>query len=878
MKNKISVIGQAILVVAAMFITACDDGQLRKESTSFSISPAAPTIISFYADPDEVKAGESTTISWEVAGADSIEITSTATDGSSPLHVETSDVKGSAVAKNLSATTDFTLTAKASAGPPEGEGDGAVAEPKTISISAFLPRDAAAGEADAGAEGDLAPADGATAAPPSSQTITVKVIEESKLSAKITADKGSLTPGESTIIRWTVSPEGASVEVTNSDAVAVEPTFAGKDCEAEDPQVLLDSGTPAEAPQANGCAVVTPEATTVYTVTAKADGASESADVEVSVEETEIVAEILVNGQKSPQLNNFSESVTVSWTAEPVGSLVTIVASPQVESCEPALPEGQAVEYSSAECYISGPTEFTIRVEIASDPSQYAEDYASVARGDAAADIDIRADEWAFVGEDVVIEITPKEGSDPSAIKEVRVKDADGLRTVAITELIHVKVPHEGVSVEMDDVAGATHNYGIRVRALSTISEQVDIKAEAITALAFDPNDVKTRYVGIQMPGWNKGVAYIYRDGGPISVGFGEKLMEADGLNKFWKDKKTGENEAFDKYIKTFPVNAIASRKDHPDEIYVGITGALMVTDDGGKTFELVAPARRISVNSGDYDGSHPTCRGQIQTGVKSTHDNQLVSLNQICDVVVTSGGRLILATDHGAFAISDITAFRAGKEDVKVVGHPSAKGKADEEGRLTYAHVVDDVECVDDECMKVYAATDRGVLVSENGGETWSEFGSIGSKAFKVVHLDDKLYAATDDGVYESDKTAASWTSIGLNKSAKSVAIDPNVNQFGHRMLIAGTDEGVFVTRDSGANWSPIADASDVESRDVAIATMDAKTGDGKIITVMLGSGKKVIYGQTLVGTIKPEATDAEVKEAMLKAGIEEEIVNSLK
>jgi len=876
MKKTKSRAGQAILIVATMFIMACDDGQLRQENVDLSVSPASPTIISFYADPAEVEAGGSTVISWEVAGADSVEITSVGTDGSSPLHVESTEGTGQAVAANLSATTDFTLTAKISApsSDEEGEEGDASAEPKSISISAFLPRSEDAAEDGEGE--DAAPSvGGSTAAAPSTETITVVVIKESTLSASITADKGSVTPGESTIIRWKVEPEDATVEVVDSDSTAVIPTFTGEDCDIDDPQELLDAENPTETPQATGCAAVTPQASTVYTVTATSGDASESADVEVTVVDRELFAELLINGVVDARTSNFDEPVTLSWMVEPVDALVSVDADPPVISCTPELPEGQVVDYSTAECTVEGPTTFTLNIILADDGTVGATAVAGVSRSDAAnADIDIRADEWGFEGEEVTIEIKPKEGTDASAIKEVRVRDADGVRPVSLTEKISVRIPHEGVGVEMEDVTGTTTDYGTRVRALTTISEQVDINAEAITALAFDPNNVKIRYTGIQMPGWNKGIAYIYKDGGPIPVDFGDKLKAADGLAKFWKD------DAFDEYVKTFPVNTVAVRKDYPDEIYVGVTGALVVTEDGGKSFELVAPARRISIKGNDYDGSHPTCRGKTQTGVEAVHKNQLVSLNQICDIVVTASGRMIIATDNGAFAISDITAFRAKEDGVNVVGHPSADGKADEEGKLTYGHIVDDIECVDDTCSTVFAAMDSGVLKSEDGGETWTEFGSIGGKTYQVKSLGDNIYAATESDVYESDSITASWTKMGLGMNTRSLAIDKNKSVFGGIMLIAGTDQGVFVTRDSGEYWSPIAPEGIEESANnlVAIETMDAKSGGGKVVTVMLGTGKKIIYGKAPIGIVAAGATTDEYKEAMLEAGIEEEIVKQIK
>jgi hypothetical protein len=473
------------------------------------------------------------------------------------------------------------------------------------------------------------------------------------------------------------------------------------------------------------------------------------------------------------------------------------------------------------------------------------------------------------------MEITVKEGIAPSLIKKVQIRDLDsagGIKTITLPSKapvpVKVKVPQGGVDVTIIDTADNEIPQGVAVRTLTTIEQEVGKKVEAITELAFDVNNPTTRFTGVQMPGWNDGHARIYRNGGgDMDVDFGAALLADSGLKKFWKI------DALDDTIKTFPVNAIAVRPGNSSEFYVGVTGAVMVTTDGGNTFSLVASAKRYSKSGNNYGGSHPSCRGKTQTGVKSSHKDQVVSLNQICDIEISKDGRLIVASDHGAFMISDITAYLASKDSKLISGRPSGDGKADSEGLLTYGHVVDDVECTDQTCAKIFAATSRGVLVSDDGGLTWSEFGSI-DKTYKVVVLGDDIYAATDGDVYSSKIVAADWKSMNLGRGAKSLAIDKNMNAFGEKMLIAGTDSGAYVTRDSGKTpWSPIAVTGEDETLDVAIATTPAKNS-GSIVTVLIGSGKRSIYGQAPIKVVGPSAAPAAVAETMTKAGMDDLIV----
>ncbi|MBT3182541.1 MAG: hypothetical protein HN337_08560 [Deltaproteobacteria bacterium] len=880
MMRKISWIGKVVLIVTAVFLTACDDGQLRLNQTDFSISPAAPTIIRFDAEPNNVDAGGSSTITWEVSNADSIEITSKADDGSSPLHVQTIENSGSAVAQSITADTEFTITATYS-GPVEESEEDPLQDPKEVTINSYPP----SGAEEEAVEGDELAPDSSTAAPPATKTIKVTVNMTSELSASIQADSTNLAAGDSTIIRWSVTSENAVIEVLDNDGIVVEPTFAGADCDITDPSELLELGTAAEAPQANGCAVVTPfNPNTIYTLTAtEGDEAPARDDVEIFVNNADIAAEIRVNGVKDAKVNNFDEQVEVSWIVDPVGAVVTVTANPadSVVSCTPELPQGQVIDYSTSQCTLSGETEFSIRVAMTADDTDYVEDFANIALGSVNAGIDIRGDEWAFAGEEVTIEVKAKEGVSQSAIKEIHITDAiAGLRVIPFpisNPMLKVVVPQLGINVKMVDATDQETDYGTRVRALTTIEDNVTSQAEAITELIFDPNNVQSRFVGVQMPGFNAGKARIYKNGADIDVDFGTVLKAYQGLDAFWQDT------VLDAKVKTFPVNSIAVRPGNSDEIYVGTTGAVVVSTDGGTSFELSAPALRISSDGKNYDGSHPSCRGLEQTGVKASHKHQVVSLNQICDIAIGANGRFIVGTDDGAFSIKSIDAFRAGEEGAKVVGHPSDKDNADAEGFLSYNHVVDDLECIDTDCNKVFAATDRGVLVSENGGETWSDFGGLSSRPYKIEHLGQILYAATESGVYESDVSSASWESMGIDYATKSIAIDPNEGQFG-RMIIASTDQGVFVTRDSGDNWSTIEASGTEPSRDVAISTMPAKSGGGKLVTVMLGSGKKAIYGQTLVNLVSDGAaeeesmSDEEMAEMLEAAGADQAIVDALK
>ena len=788
----------AMAVAASVFAAGCSDGDpWSGMQQSFDVTPA-PMIIKFYAEPSAVKAGEGTTIFWEVADANAISIAAVSSTGESiPFSVQTAELSGSAAVPALAASADFVITATKKMAPAEGE---------------------EAGDAESETAGDVT----------ASQTITVTVEAAMAIEATISADKDSVLPGEPVVITWGVTPaEGVTVAVSADSGEAL----------------VASDACAADAAAAAGCGVAYPEKTTVYTVTATDANDPENVvtqSVEVEVDDAEVEADIKVNGESEAKITSIENEVVVTWTVTPATAKVTVTASPAVVSCAPELPSGQTSEVTSATCKLSAiPTTFTVSAVVGDMPA--VEDSAEVRQGSVDAGIDVRADEWAFEGETVPVLIDLKDGIDATMIKEVQFTDkVEGIKKVTQFPLdgpVMVVAPKDGIRVKMVDAGGAEHDYGTRVRTLSTIADSV-AEDVIITKLALDPNDPTKRFTGVQMPNYNDGKVRLYINGSTArDIDFASALkakLLGDPKSPLW------QKDAFEKHVKTFPVNAITVRPGDSNKIYVGTTGGLFASADGGSSFALVAPAMFLSKTGSDYAGSHASCRGKTQTGVKASHKGQLVALSQVCDVAVGKGGRAIIATDMGAYGISNIDAFGTDK-NVKVVGNSSA----------LMMHVVDDIECLDGECMTALAATDMGVFRTEDGGETWSEFGALGARSFAVVALGDQVFAGTENGVAVTGLAQASWQPLGIaGFKVFALAIDPNVGLNG-MMIIAGTDRGVQVTRDSGKSWSAIDAGGQEESLSVAISSAEGSAGK-KAIGVTIGSGKRAVHGETEVTKVQ--------------------------
>ena len=228
------------VAVVAMVIAGCADGEMKFGGQDFDIMAPQPSILAFYATPDTIKAGQSTTLSWEVIGADSVEITAISSGAPVDFHIKTDELSGSAGTPALSATTDFVITAtkqlveteETESPPAEGE----------MSESAYVPiaqkfKDEVAPEAPA--------ADPTVASV--SETFTVTVIPADGISATITADHEEIAPGDSTIIRWEVTPADGVVVSVSADSQ--EPIIATDQCDGDMQSILMADAVESRAPK-----------------------------------------------------------------------------------------------------------------------------------------------------------------------------------------------------------------------------------------------------------------------------------------------------------------------------------------------------------------------------------------------------------------------------------------------------------------------------------------------------------------------------------------------------------------------------------------------------------------------------------------------------
>ncbi len=837
-----------ILAIAALALTAsaCADGEMASNA-NLDITPPAPIIISFYAEPSEITAGQSTTIAWEVAGADKVEIAAVAADGSAvSFGVSTDQLSGSQAVSGLTATTDFVLTATKSTESLE-------TETETTDEAAAI--HVLGGQIQFGPEEEEAEETPETSETPAvssvTQTITVTVLPANALAATITADVASVPAGESTIIRWTVTPSD-NLTAVGVVADSGEAIVATDSCSGDMASILAQPALD-EFP-AVGCAVVTPSVATTYTINAQDSvGNVATASVLVGLTSGQITADIKAaeNDSATPkdalEVTTWQSPVVVSWSVTPATAKVSIVATGSVEAASTAAPCELPVDATdkttgSTKCKLAGETTFAITATVGTDS---ATDSVNVKmKGSTGTPGLVIANSWAFHTESVNLEMKLDVNalSMADSIEKVMVAS----KAISAEQLTTLKT---GVPIVVPTVADVTLGQYVNVDLVynggQTKNDKpvqiVDLeKAESgksgikVTSakLMKDAGNEIHSYVGVMMDGFNNGTARIYKDGGANDFSFYDMIKESLDY--------TVSEAFFSDVIATYPV-AVEPFNRESEVIFAGVTGQLqryMVVDQETKAMDWDGVASFPRYGKGNVSPDHPTCGRNnesedpsvvqnVQKGHKKNFDGDLISMNQICDMAVRDDGRLFVGTDYGVVLVTN-----ADKEHpvVAYVNDELSAAELFEIGYLTFSHVVNDLQMVGD---KVYAALDQGVVVSEDGVK-WENTGFHSSAvaldgnnrenqnpvwALAYDSRNKVLYAGHEKGIKYLDTTASSecsddpdmpcdsgWKDLSMPSETPviSLAVDPSAPT-NTVAVLAGTPDGLMVTRDRGLTWSQI-------------------------------------------------------------------------
>lgn len=770
-------------LVAAIGVTAllaaCSDGELKLGPAP---SESAPQIIKFEANPPQVPPGGSTELSWEVVGADTVEIAS-APEALIGFHVgPLAELTSSTIVDGITESTDFILTASKTIGVESSPNEGGEVPQATIVIhkAGQIP---IPGDVGSPSENPPEPTTYTVTA-----TIPVTVVgpsEEIEITSFIADNTTVDGCGQSTEICWSVSPQDAIITITGNGETVVQ------------------------GGNATGCATVTPTATTTYTLVATSGGNTGEQTLTITATGGNAnIKSFKVNGRPDATVQSYDDPVEVAWEVEPAGAKVTITASPEVTDCE--LPTDASFN-GNAFCTISADTTFTITVEACGDTET---DEATVSRQSGqVADAACLATPWAFEGEKVTITADPDAipDNDRSAIKQIFVagKDydlpADG--PLVVSDIV---VPAGGVDMVVESVSGIKIPHPNCVQAVvpTTLSVAQDITE--FSRIVFDTEDTSIAYVGVKKNGYNSGIVEAHKVNiidqsvkNDWNIDIGTILLATAASGAYWTN---GDGRGFFEMVKDYPVSAIAVDENR---VFVGTTGALVYSDNvENPTWTKLTTFLRFNTDD------HKTCGGETQPG----NGRDLGSLGRACDLIARDS-HLIIATDRGVLTIKDIGAYIETKDRSLFLGRPP-EGSFDEATYPTYAAVANDLEAADGGV--VFAASEKGLFKSTDNGETWQKVEGIDEEIFSVVvdKQGEKIYVGSATAIKSKDLEGGSWESKEIGKKVLSLAADPYMAG----VILAGTDGGLYVTRDNGANWSavPTVGFNDKAVKTVAIAASE--------------------------------------------------------
>ena len=316
------------------------------------------------------------------------------------------------------------------------------------------------------------------------------------------------------------------------------------------------------------------------------------------------------------------------------------------------------------------------------------------------------------------------------------------------------------------------------------------------------------------------------------------------------------------------PVVAVALSPDFPSDqrILVGTLAGAYLSTDGGTTWEgpwLPEQGVHHTLFSPNYGNDHVVFLGAEDGVYVSSDDGETWDFDgQIGDTVHALAGSpdyatrpaLYAGTDHGGVHLSTdgaatwtarnngiagllIDSVAASPDFVGdrtvFAGGPSGVWRSTDDTLSWQMTSLDYAEATAIQCSRsysatgtVYAATNGGLFVSQNGGQSWAPTAGspdvLGILDLALGPGDEIWLGTAEGGVYHSTDEGASWEerSDGLG-SLHVTAIEWLDAGDDGAHLVAGTwGAGIFVSDDGGLSWvDPTAGPATPHIRDLAAA-----------------------------------------------------------
>ena len=860
--EKMKKLGLAVLI--AVLVTACSDGEIRLEQVETSLDPGAPSIIMFSADKDEITVGSSVGLSWEVVNADVVQISGLSLDGEFEyLSDEITELADKLTVSSIPSTTEFVITAIKYVAGGEDSGDGTEETPLVSSMKISINR--AEGEEESSEETE--DVGSGTLTDVASVLVTVVgggggVDDPNALDVDITAYPALIHLGETSLIHWWVSPtEDVEVQVYGSDGVPIVPIEcptmeelsrqvsdedeveetpedetdevdeeddsgeeipddADEDDDVDDPDIV-PSAFPTEA-----CAIVKPEADTVYTIEARKVGGTRSYSMSTPVkvddgrigDGLEIVTfsfdnqsgQVLVEGE-------YPVEGKLHWQVLPAGAKITVTSSStESVSCDPVLPTDadSTGEQESGLCTVTADVEMTLTAKYGDLEDSRKLVFTQMVVPVVA--LKVEMPEWAFAGEQITVKVDKEQNVNAGLLESIIIGGQSFEPTFPIEEV--VTAPSDGmIEVKLFYTDGREQNLSRRtiVLAFNTLKE-AGADETSFTSIAIVP-DPLMNIIGVKQSSAYGGRVVV--NGKVHNLDISETYASAYGAllnNAEALFKKVGD---YPTIVATFDANIM----------YAGTTGGLFKSKDGGKSWKLIMVTPPIYVAS---NGVYPTCHKKNMNGLT---EGVYGAITQICDILPIDQDVVAFATSTGVLGATKDNFYGI------VTGTDVS---ADSTAYKTFGHVAN---ALASDGTRLYAATARGIYISsDNAGRKWvGEKGELGY-IYDVAVSGDKVFAVADDGLYSSEiGDSPEWTKIKEEK-VNSIAVDSSDSS----IIITAADDGLSISRDGGTNWTAISVGGEDEAikfNNVTFAKQVLEDGTEEIVfgaasdTFVLGANRSI-------------------------------------
>ena len=249
--------------------------------------------------------------------------------------------------------------------------------------------------------------------------------------------------------------------------------------------------------------------------------------------------------------------------------------------------------------------------------------------------------------------------------------------------------------------------------------------------------------------------------------------------------------------LTTSDFHSLAFAPSEPDTVYFGHHNGLMVSRDGGRTWQpstlrnadAMALAAPIADPSSMYAAGHDVFYKSSDGGTTW----QPVTTN-------------LPGTDVHGFTVDPQDADH-------VFAHVAGFGIwASQDGGTTWVLLSSDVPgstfnlAIGDSAETLFAAAgEAGLWRSDDGGKAWSPISALPGDGAVAVAYDaeaSRLYATTlgdGAGLFASNDGGTTWTATGLKGTLLALAISPHDSE---RLLVVDDAGRVFASRNAGATW----------------------------------------------------------------------------